>query len=288
MAPSYQAYKPSQAVEVKPSSVKTYAPSFTEIKPSQLNQDYVDEEIFDPTIFKKKQTTDDVFNDWQDRYTAEPVSQADFFAPKELLADDTLPKVRSVDPNEGAPDLHVYESIEDYGASQPKGPPYPPSYSFTATRDGRGPRTPDPVPTLNLIQPTPPGSRAPSIRSVSMPPSPNIEPVKEEEGPRPKNAPSRVSWGENKFHHFDVPTPESYKEGFISDRDLEEHDKKHSQDEVVVERDSPKSGPKTTTYQPFKPSALSKSSEPKEIAPSTQYVPDKKDDSSWDTTEGAM
>ena len=288
VAPSYQAYKPSQAVEVKPSSVKTYEPSFTEIKPSQLNQDYVDEEIFDPTIFKKKQTTDDVFNDWQDRYTAEPVSQADFFAPKELLADDTLPKVRSVDPNEGAPDLHVYESIEDYGASQPKGPPYPPSYSFTATRDGRGPRTPDPVPTLNLIQPTPPGSRAPSIRSVSMPPSPNIEPVKEEEGPRPKNAPSRVSWGENKFHHFDVPTPESYKEGFISDRDLEEHDKKHSQDEVVVERDSPKSGPKTTTYQPFKPSALSKSSEPKEIAPSTQYVPDKKDDSSWDTTEGAM
>lgn len=281
VAPSYQAYKPSKVVEYK-----AYEPSYAQIEPSKVAQDYADEEIFDPNIFKKE-TTDDVFHDLEARYAEKPVSQADFFAPKDLLEDDSLPKVRRVDPNEGAPDLHVYESIEEYGASQPKGPPYPPSYSFTATRDGRGPRTPDPIPTLNLIQPTPPGSRAPSIRSVSMPPSPNIDPVQEEE-PKPKTAPSRVSWGENQFHHFDVPTPESYKEQFISDGDLKEHDEKYSQEEVVVERDSPKSGKTTTTYQPYKPSALSKSSEPKEIAPSTQYVPDKQDESTWDSTENTM
>lgn len=310
--PAYQAYKPSKAVEYKPSkgienksskaieyepstvktyepsTVKTYEPSYAQIEPSKIAQDYADDDIFDPTIFKKKETTDDVFSDWQDRYTAKPVSQADFFAPKELLENDNLPKVRQFDPNEGAPDLHVYESLDDYGASQPKGPPYPPSYSFIATKDGRGPRTPDPVPTLNLIQATPPGSRAPSIRSVSLPPSPNIEPVQEKEEPRPKNAPSRVSWGENQFHHFDVPTPESYKEQFISDRELKEHDKQYSQDEVVVERDSPKSGQKTTTYQPYKPDAASKPSEPKEVAPSTQYVPDNKTEDTWDSIEGAM
>jgi serine/arginine repetitive matrix protein 2 len=285
--PPYQVHKPSKAIEYQPSNVKTYEPSYTQVEPSRIAQDYADEEIFDPQIFKKE-TTNDVFKDWEDRYTEKPVSQADFFAPKELLENNNLPKVRPVDPNEGAPDLHVYESIEDYGASQPKTPPYPTSYSFTATRDGRGPRTPDPVPTLNLIQPTPPGSRAPSIRSVSMPPSPNIEPVQEKAEPRPKSVPSRVSWGENSFHHFDVPTPESFKEQFISDRELKEHDKQGSQDEVVVERDSPKSGQKTETYKPYKPSALSKSAEPKEIAPSTQYVPDKKDDSAWDSTQGAM
>lgn len=286
--PSYQAYKPSKAVEHNPSKVKTYEPSYAQIEPSKIAQDYADDDIFDPTIFKKKETTQDVFNDWEDRYTAKPVSQADFFAPKELLKNDNLPKVRPVDPNEGAPDLHVYESLDDYGASQPKGPPYPPSYSFTATRDGRGPRVPDPVPILNLIQATPPGSRAPSVRSVSMPPSPNIEPVQEKEEPRPKNAPSRVSWGENQFHHFDVPTPESYKEQFISDRDLKEHDKQYSQDEVVVEHDSTKSGQKTTTYQPYKPGAESKASEQKEIAPSTQYISDKRAEDTWDSIEGAM
>jgi hypothetical protein len=288
MEPSYQAYKPSKAIEYEPSNVKTYEPSYTQIEPSKIQQDYADEDIFDPNMFKKKETAQDVFKDWEDRYTAKPVSQADFFAPKDLLADDNLPKVRPVDPNEGAPDLHVYESLDDYGASHPRTPPYPTSYAFTATKDGRGPRTPDPIPTLNLIQATPPGSRAPSIRSVSMPPSPNIEPVQEKEEPRPKNAPSRVSWGENQFHHFDVPTPESYKEQFISDRELKEHDKQYSQDEVVIERDSPKSGQKTTTYQPYKPSVLSKTVEPKEIAPSTQYVPDKKNESIWDEVEGAM
>ncbi|KAJ4992292.1 hypothetical protein SVAN01_02311 [Stagonosporopsis vannaccii] len=282
--PSYQAYKPSKAIEYAPSDVKTYEPSYFQVEPSKVAQDYADEEIFDPNIFKK-QSTKDVFQDFEDRYSEKPVSQADFFAPKSFLENEDLPKVRRIDPNEGAPDLRTYESIEEFGASQPKAPPYPPSYSFTATRDGRGPRTPDPIPTLNLIQPTPPGSRAPSIRSVSMPPSPVIEPVEEKEEPRPKNAPSRVSWGENQFHHFDVPTPESSRESFISDRELKEHDKKYSQDEVVVERDSPKSGPKTTTY---KPSALSKTSEPAEIAPSTQYVPDRKDESSWDSTESAM
>ncbi|KAF2631406.1 hypothetical protein BU25DRAFT_407055 [Macroventuria anomochaeta] len=282
--PSYQTYKPSKAIEYEPSSVKTYEPSYAQIEPSKIAQDYADEDIFDPNMFKKE-TTKDVFKDWEDRYTAKPVSQADFFAPKDLLENDNLPKVRPIDPNEGAPDLHVYESLDDYGASQPKGPPYPPSYSFTATRDGHGPPMPDPIPTLNLIQATPPGSRAPSIRSVSMPPSPNIEPVQEKEEPRPKNAPSRVSWGENQFHHFDVPTPESYKEQFISDRELKEHDKKYSQDEVIVEHDSPKSRQKTTTYQP---GAESKAPEPKEIAPSTQYVPDRKDESTWDSTESAM
>jgi serine/arginine repetitive matrix protein 2 len=267
---------------IEPSRVKTY-------EPSKIEQDYVDEDIFDPNIFKtdtSRQDARNVLQDWEDRYSAKPVSQAEFFAPKELLQNDNLPKVHAIDPNEGAPDLHTYQAHDDY---QPMVPPYPPSYSFTATRDGRPfQQQPPPVPSLNLILPTPPGSRAPSVRSASVPPSPAMDPIKESTvEPRPDDlnrARSRVSWGENQFHHFDVPTPDSYREQFVSDGDLKKQEPKYSPD-ISVEQDSPKSGQQTSTYRPYRPQT-SEAPEPKEIAPSTQYVHNE-DDSSWDSVTGA-
>ncbi|KAF1835019.1 hypothetical protein BDW02DRAFT_568426 [Decorospora gaudefroyi] len=276
-------YKPGRAVVYEPTSVKT-------IEPSKIEQDYHDEDIFNPDIFKKKapvgQHARDVLQDWEDRYSAVPVSQAEFFAPKELLQNDNLPKVHVVDPNEGAPDLHTYRAHDEHDIGQHMVPPYPPSYSFTATKNGRpSQQQPPPVPTLNLILPTPPSSRTPSVRSASVPPSPAIEPIKEEtkQEPRPdelNRARSRVSWGENQFHHFDVPTPDSYREQFVSDGDLDKQEPKYSHDVVTVEHDSPKSGQKTSTYKPYHPE------EPKEIAPSTQYIRDE-DDSTWDSVAGA-
>lgn len=252
---SYKAYSPSQVKTVEPSNVVTF-------EPSKISQDYFDDEIFDPNMFKKKESVRDVYQDWEDRYSAKPVSQAEFFAPKELLENDSLPKVRSVDPNEGATDLHTYQAHDDFGPTVPIAPPYPPSYSFTASKDGRGSsQQPWSVPVLNLIQPTPPGSRAPSVRSVSLPPSPSIEPVTEKEEPKPEGpnrARSRVSWGENQFHHFEVATPDSYREQFMSESELKDH---------------------------YRPEDSSRS-EPKEIASSTQYIRDD-NDSSWDSIVGA-
>ncbi|KAF1848474.1 uncharacterized protein K460DRAFT_75248 [Cucurbitaria berberidis CBS 394.84] len=283
-------YEPNTTKTYEPSKVKTYEPSsVVTFEPSKIEQDYFDDEIFNPDIFKK---TTEVYQDWEDRYNEKPVSQAEFFAPKELLKNDNLPKVHPVDPNEGATDLHVYQAHDDFGISQPMAPPYPRSYSFTATKDGRSMSDQIwPVPSLNLIQPTPPGSRAPSVRSVSLPPSPHIEPVKEgpKEEPRQEDANrarSRVSWGENQFHHFEVPTPESYREQFVSDGDMRDQEKKYSNDAVTVEHDSPKSGQKTSVYQPYRLEETSKAPEPKEIASSTQYVRDE-DDSSWDSVVGA-
>lgn len=271
------------------SSKKRESTSVKTVEPSKIEQDMFDDEIFDPNIFKQdnsRQQARDVLQDWEDRYSAEPVSQADFFAPKELLTNDNLPKVHPVDPNEGAPDLPVYQSYEDYPISQPKIPPYPPSYSFTATRNGRPSQPqPPPVPSLNLILPTPPGSRAPSVRS----PSPAVEPIREtRREPRDdesNRARSRVSWGENQFHHFDVPTPESYREQFVSDGDLKSRESKQPADETTVERETSKPHQTTSTYTPYRPE-MSTVPESKETAPSTQYIRDK-DDSTWDSVVDA-
>lgn len=292
--------EPSNVKTVAPSNAKTVEPKYTKtveptnvvtFEPSRIEQDYFDDEIFDPNMFKKKETVHDMYQDLEDRYNAAPVTQADFFAPKELLENNNLPKVRPVDPNEGAAGIHVYEAHDDFDTAQSIAPPYPPSYAFTATKDGRpSPQQTWPVPSLNLILPTPPGSRAPSVRSASMPPSPAIEPTQEVKV-EPKQdeanrARSRVSWGENQFHHFEVPTPDSYREQFVSDLDLKQQEPKYSLDEVTVEHDSPKSGRKVATYEPDRSQASTKIVEPKETAPSTQYVRDQ-DDSSWNSIVGA-
>ncbi|KAH7081665.1 hypothetical protein BKA63DRAFT_214403 [Paraphoma chrysanthemicola] len=280
-------YEPSDASTVRPSTVKTYEPSsVVTYAPSNIQQDYADDDIFDPQLFKK-QTARGVLKDWEDRYNGPQVTQAEFFAPKELLQNDNLPKVRPVDPNEGATNLTMSEAHDESSTTRPIAPPYPHPYAFVATRDGRPSAEQTwPVPSLNLIAPTPPGSRAPSVRSASAPPSPNIEPVKEEkEEPKSEEANrarSRVSWGENQFHHFEVPTPDSYREQFVSDGDLKNQEKKHPEDTVVVEHDSPKSSGQTTTYQPYRPGRSTQVSEPPEIAPSTQYIRDEKE-SDWDS-----
>ncbi|OAG03609.1 uncharacterized protein CC84DRAFT_1165827 [Paraphaeosphaeria sporulosa] len=279
----YDKYDDRRTKEVEPSSVKTVEPAAVKtIAPSMIAQDYADDDIFNPDIFKKRRASpirqpgsaQEVLQEWEDRYTHEQVSQADFFAPKELL-DKTAAPVAKVDPNEGAPDLLVYQAHDDHDYGPPRRPPYPTSYSFTATKDGRGPANPPyPVPELNLIQPTPPGSRAPTPRVVSVPASPAMEPVpeptkedtKQEEANRRG---SRVSWGANQFHNYEVPTPDSIRENFVSDHDLDKYTKQ-SQDKIYVEADSPKSGRKTTTYEPKLP-------EP-EVPASTQYVPGQDND----------
>jgi serine/arginine repetitive matrix protein 2 len=272
--------EPSPVKTIEPAAVKTIAPSMVAV-------DYADDDIFNPDIFKKRWASpirqpgsaQEVLQEWEDRYTSkhEQVSQADFFAPKELL-DKTAAPVAKIDPNEGAPDLHIYQAHDEHDFGPPRQPPYPTSYSFTATKDGRGPLNPPyPVPELNLIQPTPPGSRAPTPRVVSIPPSPAIEPVTESKQEEPKQdeanrRSSRVSWGANQFHNYEVHTPDAVREQFVSDRDLEDHSGR-SQDQIYVESDSPKSGRKITTYRADDPSLP----EP-EIPASTQYVPDQDND----------
>ena len=141
-----------------------------------------DEDIFDPSLFKKTQggpvgqrssdTTNEVFEDWKQRYSEAPVSAAEFFAPPELL-DRSASRSPLFDPNSGA-DVRVYEAHSPQFAATPKGPPYPPPYAFRTTKDGSKSHMtlPYAVPSLNLIHPTPPGSTPGSVISPSPPTSP--------------------------------------------------------------------------------------------------------------------
>ncbi|KAF2747150.1 hypothetical protein M011DRAFT_64754 [Sporormia fimetaria CBS 119925] len=268
----------SAAIRDTPSH-REITPIVKSIEPSKVAQDYVDEEIFDPNLFRKpkKSAAYQVLQDWEDRYTAAPVSQADFFAPKELLEDSSkFPKVEKVDPNAGVPDIHVYQAHGDPIVSPPREPPYPPTYSLVRTKDGYQSAPPYPVPTLNLIQATPPGSKANSVRGVSVPPSPVMEPVKEEQNEAKRDEDttrgSRVSWGENKIHDYEVPTPETHREQFISD-DASRGYGAQGYDEIVVEDESSN----RTSYHVDDAAAGAKVPE---IPPSTQYVPDQ-DETSW-------
>lgn len=119
------------------------------------------------------------------------------------------------------------------------------------------------VPSLNLITASPPTEPAPS------PPLYEGTDLDLRSGPKEEanEAGSRVSWGENQFHHFEVPTLDSYREQFVSDKDLKDQDRKYLHDEVTAEHDSPKFSQKTTTYQPFRTEQAPSAAETPEIAP---------------------
>lgn len=75
----------------------------------------------------------------------------------------------------------------------------------------QGSATEFPVPILNLIQSTPPGSDADPTETMSRPSSP---PIQYEGGENEGRRGSRVSWSENQLHDYEVQTPDSYREQF--------------------------------------------------------------------------
>ena len=136
-----------------------------EVKPSGVVVDTFDDD-FDPDYFLKKRrqtdiaqkaaalikssadTYEDMNSDMNDRYNEGSVDQAQFFAPKELLDRQAT---KSPDPNADA----------DIGRPRSPGesaPDYEAQPNFVV--DSKGFIAPWPIPSLKLIEPTPPVSRA--------------------------------------------------------------------------------------------------------------------------------
>jgi hypothetical protein len=249
--PQYRDEPSYQPVVIVPSSVgKTYsggaedfsapttqayveaAPAIKEIAPSRTSEAFAEDDIFDRDLFKKKKAVDkgdakfstasEVLQEFEDRYNETPVSPAAFFAPPELL-DQSGSQSPRIDPNEDA-DVRVYQAHGIAPLGGTRAPPYPAPYSFKTST--YGPSFSDaapsfPVPTLNLIQPTPEGSVAGSVRGVSVPPSPVIQPVAEEQEPLKKDiaekpAIPKVTWGEDETFHYEDQTPESVRDAWVS------------------------------------------------------------------------
>jgi hypothetical protein len=268
----------SKVREVQP-SVMTAEPHVTEPKSVEVQPKIVavapriadkvavdtfdDEVVFDPDYFKKKKDrreaerqaelartdSDKVIADLEERYSEAPVDVGNFWAPPELLNHSGTE--RHIDANSDA-DIHVYHA-PDVGV---RGPPYDRPYMFTATRDGQGSSGGWGVPTLNLIEATPPASQAASIRDGhSVPPSPEILPKDVTSESERTRSGSKVTWGEDQTFHYDAQTPDSFRDSYIGEHDMTKDAKKTTEpsqnhDEIVVEVEDPVAGLKRTTYKP--------------------------------------
>ncbi|KAI7339898.1 hypothetical protein KC315_g1010 [Hortaea werneckii] len=234
----------------------------------------MDDDLYDRDFFSRKrsnskqarsddidrETADQVVADMDDYYQAPAPSQAEFFAPKDILSQPSGGKTKVAD-------AHDDNQVQVWQATESDDPPSVPQGAAL----GKSKHAPYGVPALNVIAPTPPGSVTSSVKGKgSMPSSPLAQAQDADDVPEPaeRRRSRSISWGENKTHSYDPPTPDSYqeREAYIREHDLpqEAHSKPQGGvDEVVVEpedgerraygeKDLPREGETTPLYQkPF-------------------------------------
>ena len=143
---------------------------------------------------------------------------ASFFTPPELFSSSREPKERVASPNADN-DITVYQTPEiiTREPSGLHGSSRAPAFSYAPDELASDRVYPSWVPKLNLIEPTPPASRASSTRGA---PSPVMQPIEEiveqEKNQTPKSTtPSKVTWGEPETHEYTVVTPMEQRDQFI-------------------------------------------------------------------------
>ncbi|KAK3669902.1 hypothetical protein LTR78_010213 [Recurvomyces mirabilis] len=223
----------------------------------------MDDDLFDKDFFKRKRSdseyarvatnareADKVVSDMDDYYSKPAPSQADFFAPKDILSQDSAGKTAVAGPNADN-DAQIY-----YGADAELRSRFGDGY-------GKSKHAPYGVPALNVISPTPPpSSPAFGARSKpSLPPSALAQ--TEEVGQQAEEGASQsgkrdrsrsISWGEDRTHVYDPPTPESFQErgSYMEAKDVPTASSRNDSaglDEVIVEAEEPGRKSKTTSYK---------------------------------------
>ncbi|KAI7415117.1 hypothetical protein KC332_g3700 [Hortaea werneckii] len=234
----------------------------------------MDDDLYDRDFFSRKrsnsrqarsddidrETADQVVADMDDYYQAPAPSQADFFAPKDILSQPSGGKTKVADAHDDNQVQSWHATESDDPSSFPQG-----------AASGKSKHAPYGVPALNVIAPTPPGSVTSSVKGKgSMPSSPLAQAQDAEDVPEPagRSRSRSISWGENKTHSYDPPTPDSYqeREAYIREHDLPQGANARPEggaDEVVIEpedgerraygeKDLPREGETTPLYQkPF-------------------------------------
>ncbi|KAK3075400.1 hypothetical protein LTR53_001331 [Teratosphaeriaceae sp. CCFEE 6253] len=183
----------------------------------------------------------------REAYYQEPAqSQADFFAPRDILSQPHAGKTRVADPYDDN-DVDVYRATDDT-----------PVMHIGPSNDGSR-HAPYGVPSLNVICATPPPSTPASAKSYdARPHSPLIQEV--DEKPTAPQRPSKrdrgrsISWGQDKTHVYDPPTPESFQEheSYMHSRDVPTDAAAAAGaalDEIVVEAAEPGEGTRSTRYK---------------------------------------
>ena len=160
-----------------------------------------------PQVVSKTGTTDFEYEDY-----------ASFFTPPELFSSSREPKERVASPNADN-DITVYQAPEiiTREPSRLHGSSRTPAFSYAPDELASDRVYPSWVPKLNLIEPTPPTSRASSTRGAPSPVTqPTEEIVEQEREQTPKSmTPSKVTWGEPETREYTVITPMEPRDQFI-------------------------------------------------------------------------
>ncbi len=229
-------------------------------EPGERQDESFSEAIYDPDYFKKRRASRqgerqvtsarEVVADLRRRYSEAPQSMAEFFAPPELTEKS---EGSSVDLNADE-DMFSRGPIPQIVTVEPTSLPHSAEYNYSILdADSSRIKVPWSVPYLNLIEPTPPTSTAGSVRGdASEPPSPR-QPVpsvqQTEDEPAERSTATKVTWGESDTRMYEVLTPESTLEQFITPIEVIP-DPYQSQGDRTVEvvNEGQGSGPSTTVY----------------------------------------
>ena len=183
---------------------------------------------------------------------------ASFFTPPEISFHSKEPKEHTISANADN-DITVYQTpkIITREPSGLHGSSRPPIFSYAPDEFGSDQAFPSWVPKLNLIEPTPPVSRASSTRGA---PSPVIQPLEEiveheKEQTSKSTTPSKVTWGEPETHEYTVITPMEHRDQFIDSPkrliDSEEDEPEaQNQDRRSTRKQSPPANGATADHEP--------------------------------------
>lgn len=188
---------PSESASQAPSR-RQYSVEHYEVTPetaaSKATEPVFDDDVDDPNFFKKRNRvtseprdvddTSKVFNDFNARYAEKPTTQAEFFAPTEILNGPSPVSTREADFN--------VEDQNDQGSSR---------------IDVRSA-----VPRLNIIAPTPPGSVSGRSGKRSASTSPMRQSTTVDDASEEDFIASRVRWGDSEVNIYQVESPESFRE----------------------------------------------------------------------------
>ncbi|KAK3058320.1 hypothetical protein LTR09_001398 [Extremus antarcticus] len=163
----------------------------------------------------KVQSANSVVSENEAYYATPAQSQAEFFAPKEILAQPSKGKTKVTDPV-GDNEVQIHNAADVNFRQE-----FETSWGGTFARPHV--HAPRGVPKLDLITPTPPPDAVSKSRRASTPLSQvcDADPRAEEGGK--KSARSRsISWGADQTHVYDVPTPDSHyeRDSYIDSRDI--------------------------------------------------------------------
>jgi hypothetical protein len=206
-----------------PYTTRSYEPSN-----EHSGQHIMDDDEMDPEFLTRRRSRSDlarhhelarkaaarIVSDLEERYNSPTLSQAEFFAPKELL-ESSKGKSKAYEPIEDN-DYQVYHMPEAQMTSMLNGPPppYQAPYEYANLRTGKMAWD---IPKLNVIAPTPPTSHAGSANDEKASVGPSTHEHKSEVESQKS---SKVSWGEDQTRVFEISSPDSSQEHVVLSDEL--------------------------------------------------------------------